>query len=87
MDEADKHKYVTNKFIVLANELAAEDIDTKMVSGGLMTASSVYATYVSAGNNGALNPSGVDKVVAMYKQTLEHHQTVKASQLKPVTND
>ena len=52
-----------------------------MVSGSLMTASGIYATYVAAGNNGALNPSGVDKVVAMYRRTLEHHQKVKSPQL------
>jgi hypothetical protein len=86
VNDAEKHKYVTNKFIVLANELTAEDIDKNMVSGGLMTASGIFATYTSAGNVGALNPSGVDKVVEMFRRTLEHHQTVKASQLKPLTD-
>ena len=82
MSDLEKHQYCTNKFIELANQLKDEKIDMRMVSGALMTASGVYATYVAAGNNGALNPSGVDKVVAMYRQTLEHHQKVKRSQLE-----
>ena len=81
MDDAAKHKYCTNKFIELANQLKDEGQDATMVSGSLMTASGIYATYVAAGNNGALNPPGVDKVVAMYRRTLEHHQRVKSIQL------
>jgi len=86
VSDTQKHQYCTNKFIELANQLKAEKIDPSMVSGALMTASGVYATYVAAGNNGALNPSGVDKVVNSYRRMLEHHQTVKRSQLekKPV---
>jgi len=53
----------------------------------LMTASGVYATFVAAGNKGALEPGGVDKVVAVYRRTLEHHQKVKKAQLQqPKTN-
>ena len=47
-----------------------------------MTASGIYATYVAAGNNGALQPSGVEKVVGLYRRTLEHHQEVKRRQLE-----
>ena len=82
MDDNQKHQYCTNKFIELANLLKKEDIDPTMISGSLMTASGVYATFVAAGNNGALEPSGVDKVVSMYRRTLEHHQVVKREQLK-----
>ena len=81
MDDQEKHRYCTNKFIELANELKNEKIDPTLVSGALMTASGVYATYVAAGNEGALEPSGVDKVVAVYRRTLEHHQRVKKDQL------
>ena len=81
VSDAEKHQYCTNKFIELANQLKDEGQDPTMVSGSLMTASGIYATYVAAGNNGALNPSGVDKVVAMYRRTLEHHQQVKSIQL------
>lgn len=81
MDEQEKHRYCTNKFIELANQLKDEKIDPTLVSGALMTASGVYATFVAAGNDGALEPSGVDKVVAVYRRTLEHHQKVKKDNL------
>ena len=82
MTEAEQHKYCTNKFIELANQLKDEKIDTKMVSGALMTASGVYATFVAAGNNGTLEPTGVDKVVALYRKTLERHQQTKRTKLE-----
>lgn len=72
----------TNKFIDLANELKNQDLDPALISGALMTASSIYATYVAAGNNGALEPSGVDKVVDLYRRTLEHFQSVKRGGLE-----
>lgn len=82
MDDQEKHRYCTNKFIELANQLKDEKIDPALVSGALMTASGVYATFVAAGNQGALEPSGVDKVVDVYRRTLEHHQKVKKDQLQ-----
>lgn len=82
MDDQEKHRYCTNKFIELANQLKDEQVEPPLVSGALMTASAVYATYLAAGNQGALEPSGVDKVVAVYRRTLEHHQEVKKAQLR-----
>lgn len=82
MTQGEQHKYCTNKFIELANQLKNENIDTTLISGALMTASGIYATYVAAGNQGALEPSGVDKVVDLYRRTLEHHQQVKRAQLQ-----
>lgn len=82
MNDSEKHMYCTNKFIELANQLKEEDIDINLVNGALMTASGIYATYVAAGNNGALEPSGVEKVVTLYRKTLEHHQKIKKSQAK-----
>lgn len=81
MNDQEQHHYCTNKFVELANQLRKEEIDPSMVSGALMTAAGVYATYVAAGNEGALEPSGVDKVVAVFRRTLEHHQKVKKAQL------
>lgn len=86
MSEADQHKYCTNKFIELANQLRHEDIDSTLVSGALMTASAIYATFVAAGNEGALEPSGVDKVVELYRRTLEHHQDLKRTQMLANSN-
>ncbi len=82
MNDQEKHKYGTNKFIELANKLKNEGIDSAMVSGSLMTASCIYATYVAAGNNGALESSGIDKVLQVYRRTLEHHQVVKKAQIQ-----
>ena len=86
VSDAKHHQYCTNKFIELANELKGEKIDTTMISGALMTASSIYATYVAAGNDGALQPTGVDKVVDMYRRTLERHQELKRGKLKAKTS-
>ncbi len=82
MNDQEKHKYCTNKFIKLANELKKEDIEIVMVSGSLMTASCIYATYVAAGNSGALESTGIDKVARVYRRTLEHHQVFKKAQLQ-----
>ncbi len=82
MNDQEKHKYCTNKFIELANDLKKKNIDNVMVSGSLMTASCIYATYVAAGNKGALEPSGIDKVVQVYRRTLTHHQVVKKAKLQ-----
>ena len=87
MNDQEKHQYCTNKFIKLANELRKEGTDPNLVSGALMTASGVYATYVAVGNDGALEPSGVDKVVDVYRRTLEYHQDVKKAQLKLDTKE
>lgn len=77
MSESEQHKMATNRFIDLANELKNEGLDPALISGALMTASSIYATYVAAGNDGALEETGVDKVVDLYRRTLVHFQTVK----------
>ena len=82
MNEQEKqHQYCTNKFIELANELKNEKIDPALVSGALMTASGIFATFVAAGNEGTLERSGVDKVVDLYRRTLEHFQTIKKNEL------
>ncbi len=82
MNDQEEHKYCTNKFIELANKLKKEDINRVMVSGSLMTASCIYATYVAAGNSGTLESTGIDKVARVYRRTLEHHQVAKKAQLQ-----
>jgi hypothetical protein len=86
VNDAEQHQYCTNKFIDLANEFKTEKIDIRVISGALMTASAVYATYVATGNNGTLEPPGVDKVMAIYRRTLEHHQRTKRKKLNPAAN-
>ena len=79
MSEQEKqHQYCTNRFIELANQLKDEKIDPALVSGALMTASAIYATY---GNDGTLQEGGVDKVTDLYRRTLEHYQNVKQASI------
>ena len=80
MTDRASHDHCTHKFIDLANELKDEGYDPKLVSAALMSASGIYATYVSAGNEGGLQPSGVDKVVMMYRRNLEHIQERKKAE-------
>ena len=71
------HQECVNRFVDLANTLKDEGIDIKVVSHGLMSASSVYTTYVLGGNEGGLTQSGVEKVVDVYKRELERIQQLK----------
>ncbi len=80
MSDKDSHNLCTSKFISLANELKDLGHEPKLVSAALMAASGIYATYITAGNSGGLQPSGVDKVVMMYRRNLEHIQERKKAE-------
>lgn len=80
MTDQASHDHCTHKFIDLANEMKDEGHDPQLVSAALMAASGIYATYVTAGNTGGLQPSGVDKVVMMYRRNLEHIQERKKAE-------
>lgn len=80
MNDRESHNECTTKFIGLANELKDKGHSPQMVSAALMAASGIYATYITAGNNGGLQPSGVDKVVMMYRRNLEHIQERKKAE-------
>jgi len=77
MSDIEDHNICTQKFIGLANELKTEGRDPQLISAALMAASGIYATYVAAGNTGGLEPSGIDKVVMLYRRNLEHIQERK----------
>lgn len=77
MNDFEKHEQCTGRFIELANQMKDEDLDIQLISAALMSASGIYATYSVAGNRGGLNPSGVDKVVKVYRQNLERIQKIK----------
>lgn len=77
MNDMDLHNDCTRRFVELANQMKEEGVDIRVVSAALMASSGVYATYTVAGNAGALEPTGVDKVVAMFRQNLEHIQKRK----------
>ena len=80
MSDRESHDQCTHKFIELANELKDQGHDPQLVSAALMAASGIYATYITAGNTGGLQPSGVDKVVLMYRRNLEHIQERKKAE-------
>ncbi len=82
MDERDLHNDCTRRFIDLANAMKDEEVDMRIISAALMSASGIYATYMVAGNAGALEPTGVDKVVTVYRQTLEHIQSRKKEEIQ-----
>jgi hypothetical protein len=77
LSDQASHNHCTHKFVELANELKDQGYEVPLVSGALMAASGIYATYSVAGNEGGLNPSGVDKVVDRYRGILEHIQNRK----------
>ncbi len=78
--DQEQHHQCMQRFVDLANTMKNEGVPTRVVSAALMTASGVYATYTVAGNNGGLNPSGVEKVAQSYKQNLERIQEAKREQ-------
>ncbi len=80
MSDRENHNHCTHKFIELANELKDQGHEPQLVSAALMAASGIYATFITAGNTGGLQPSGVDKVVMMYRRNLEHIQERKKAE-------
>jgi len=74
---AESHQTCVNRFIELANTMKNEGTEINIVSGALMTASALYASYQIAGNAGGLTDSGVEKVSGVYKRELERIQNLK----------
>ena len=75
--DAEVHLDSVNRFIEMANAMKDEGININVVSGALMTASGLYASYVAGGNDGGLTESGVQKVSEVYKRELERIQKIK----------
>ena len=80
--ESEQIADVNKKFIDLANSMKEEGLPTKVISAGLMTASTVYVTYVLAGNEGVFNQKGIDEAVYTYRQQLTRFQDSKLEQLE-----
>lgn len=80
MSDRKDHDHCTHQFIELANELKDQGQNPQLISAALMAASGIYATYITAGNEGGLQPSGVDKVVMMFRRNLEHIQERKKAE-------
>ncbi|MES9814079.1 MAG: DUF3144 domain-containing protein [Candidatus Thiodiazotropha sp.] len=68
---------VAERFIALANEIKSEGKPLPLVNAALMSASATYSTYVAAGNQGYLKPSGVDRLVDTYRAQLANIQEIK----------
>lgn len=75
--DPELHQDIMNRFIALANQVKDEGMDIKLISSAMMSASSVYETFVHVGNTGGLTESGVDKVVAKYRAHLERYQEIR----------
>ncbi len=76
----DEVHALAKKFIELANAMKNEGASPDVINGGLMFASCIYSTYASAGNEGYLHESGVEKVAAVYRRNLATLQRMKQRQ-------
>ena len=85
MSDRDEHNRVVTEFINLANQFKDEGLEPQLVSAGLMAASGVYVTFATAGNNGVLKDSGIDKAVEMYAANLKYIQEHKRKELEAKT--
>ena len=75
--QQEQHQVCLNRFIELANQMKDEGVAPEVVSAAMMSASAVYATFVVTGNTGGLTESGVDKVVAAYRQHMQRVQEMR----------
>ena len=67
----------TRKFIDLANELKDSGVPVNVVAWSLMTACSMYSIYSVVGNDGGINPSGIDKLTDAFKENLTKVQALR----------
>ncbi len=79
-EKREIHSQYTAEFIELANKLKDNGGDIEVISAALMSASGIYATYTTSGNEGYLHESGIDKVVEVYKNNLNYIQNLKKAQ-------
>ncbi len=75
--DTEAHQECVQRFIDLANAMKNDGVDVNIVSGGLMSASALYSSYLVGGNDGGLTASGVEKVSAVYMRELERIQKIK----------
>ena len=80
MEAPKTQQEAINAFIKLANEMKDNGASIQFVSTALMRACAVYSTYVIAGNQGALQQSGVEKLSELFAQELDVVQKAKLSE-------
>ncbi|MEP5567496.1 MAG: DUF3144 domain-containing protein [Halioglobus sp.] len=78
--DAELHHESMNRFIDLANTIKDEGVGTHVISAAIMSASAVYATYVSAGNEGGLTESGMEKIIDAYRHQMQQVQAMKKAE-------
>ncbi len=79
-EQREIHAKFTSEFVELANKLKDDGGDIQVISAALMSASGIYATYTTSGNEGFLHESGIEKVTQVYKNNLTFIQNLKKSQ-------
>jgi len=82
MNDPELHNQATRRFVELANAMKEEGQDIQLISAALMSASGIYVTYAAAGNSGVLQPTGLEKVMELYRRNLEHIQRRKREELE-----
>jgi hypothetical protein len=78
---------LVEKFIALANEIKDEGKPEEMVNTALQLASGTYSTYLTAGNEGYLHESGINKLTEVFKYNLTQIQNLKKAQHNPEAKD
>lgn len=83
----DQHNQAVNRLIEAANELKDKGFDPRVLSAALLSAAGIYTTYVEAGNDGFLQPGGVEKLTEIFRQQLMHIQNLKREELRKAGHD
>ena len=78
---------LVERFITLANQIKDEGKSVEMVNTALQLASGTYSTYLTAGNEGYLRESGINKLTEVFKYNLTQIQNFKKAQYNPEGKD
>ncbi len=76
-EDAKKYQRLVNRFVNLANNMAAEGNAVPEITSAFMTACGIYSTYAAAGNQGGLNDTGVEKMAKLFALRLREVQAMK----------
>ena len=71
------HMMAVQRFLELANTLAAEGLSTNVVSAALMTASGTYSTFSHVGDSGVLTEDEINQFTDSYRSQLSYIQQIK----------
>lgn len=81
-NKLEQHQEMIDAFIELANKFKDQGKELPVISTALMSATSIYTTYVYAGNQGYLQEGGEKKVVDAFAKNLHRLQAFKQTQAK-----